>query len=150
MDVETDFPERLRAGATVFVGRARKPAVIESARLVPGGMLLKLDEVDTAETAAQYRNETVYVASGNRPALPKGTFYHHEVIGSRVVDDEEQPVGRVSEILVTGANDVYVVKTVSGGELLLPAIDSVILEVDPPRKLIRVHVPEFFEAQADG
>jgi 16S rRNA processing protein RimM len=150
MDVETDFPERLRSGSTIFLGRTHKPMLIESIRAAQSGMLVKLGEVDTPEAAAQHRNETVFVAAKNRPALAEGTYYHHQVIGSRVVDEQDRTVGHITEILQTGANDVYVVRELSGSELLLPAIDSVILEIEPDHRRIRVRLPEFFDERPDG
>jgi 16S rRNA processing protein RimM len=149
MDIETDFPERLRAGVTVFLGRRHTRAVIGSTRAVSGGMLVKLQHVDSPDAAGQHRNETVYVAASDRPPLEDGKFYHHQVVGCRVVDEQDHDIGRISEILQTGANDVYVVQRSSGGqELLLPAIDSVVLQIDPESKLVRVRVPEVFGESA--
>ena len=64
--------------------------------------------------------------------LPPGTFFWHQIIGLRVKDRDGAVIGIVSEIVPTGANDVYVVKT-ADGELLLPAIKDVVLEIDPER-----------------
>jgi len=145
MDVQTDFPERLRAGATVYLGRHHRRAVIGGARAVSGGMLVKLDAVDTRDAASQHRNEIVYVAAGDRPPLEAGRYYHHQVVGCTAVDEQDRAIGRITEILQTGANDVYVVKPGAGKEeLLLPAIDSVVLQIDPESKLVRVRIPEVF------
>ena len=146
MELETDFPERLRTGATVYLGRSRTPAVIDDTRAVRGGMLLKLNDIDTRDAASRHRNEVVYVAAWDRPPLEGGKYYHHQVVGCRVVDERDRDIGRITEILRTGANDVYVVQGDSGGEeLLLPAIDSVVLGIDPQSKLVRVRVPEVFD-----
>jgi len=58
------------------------------------------------------------------------------------VDENENPLGTLAEILETGANDVYVVKDDAGKELLLPAIPSVILDLDTGRRLLKVHLLE--------
>jgi 16S rRNA processing protein RimM len=76
------------------------------------------------------------------PPLPEGQLYQHELFGFSVVDESDKLLGELVEILETGANDVYVVKDPDGRELLLPAIPSVILKVDPDRRLIRVHLLE--------
>ena len=74
--------------------------------------------------------------------MHEGELYQHELFGFEVVDDNGNLLGELVEILETGANDVYVVKNASGKEILLPAIPSVILETDPARRLMRVHLLE--------
>jgi 16S rRNA processing protein RimM len=76
------------------------------------------------------------------PSLPEGKIYQHELFGFKVVDENENLLGELVEIIVTGANDVYVIKNEAGKELLLPAIPSVILDLDPERRLMRVHLLE--------
>ena len=53
-----------------------------------------------------------------------------ELIGLTAVDEAGETLGTVTEVMATGANDVYVVTTAEGGELLLPAIADVVLEID--------------------
>ena len=76
----------------------------------------------------------------DRPPLPKGLFYVHELIGFEVVDEEEGLIGKLTEILQTGANDVYVVTRPDASEVLLPVIPSVVLNIDADRRLIRVRL----------
>jgi 16S rRNA processing protein RimM len=82
------------------------------------------------------------VTSAGRPALQSGYHYHHQLLGSNVVDEHGHLVGRLIEILQTGANDVYVVEQAGGKEILLPAITSVILNVDVDQRLVHVRLPE--------
>lgn len=86
-------------------------------------------------------NLDVFVHTWQVPSLPEGSYYHHELIGLNVFEGA-QKLGELSEILVTGANDVYVVRLAEGGELLLPAIPSVILEVNLAAQSMLVSVPE--------
>ena len=140
MEVQTDFPERLKPKTKVFVGKNYRPMTISAARNHTEGMLIKLDGIDTPEDAARYRNQLVYVTAADRPPLPKGQFYVHELIGFDVVDEDQKSIGVLSEIMRTGANDVYVVTCPDGKEILLPAIPSVVLNIDADRGLIRVHL----------
>jgi 16S rRNA processing protein RimM len=142
MDLHTDFPERLRSGRKIFVGEEHKPMTLASARTHAKGMLVKLKGVETPEEAGQFRNQWIYVKAADMPALPEGQIYQHELLGFKVVDESDNPLGELVEIIETGANDVYVVKDESGKEILLPAIPSVILNVDPDRRLMRVHLLE--------
>ena len=72
--------------------------------------------------------------------MPTGTIYEHELIGFNVVDEHDNPLGELVEILETGANDVYVVRDESSKEILLPAIPSVILDVEASSRTMRVHL----------
>ena len=142
MDLHTDFPERLRTGRKLFVGEKHKPMTLSGARSHAKGMLIKLKGVESPEDTVQFRNQWVYVKASEVPALPDGQIYKHELFGFQVVDENEHPLGELVEIIETGANDVYVVRDEAGKEILLPAIPSVILDLDTARRLMRVHLLE--------
>lgn len=142
MDLHTDFPERLKRGRKLLVTEARTPLTIQSVRVHQKGVLIKFDGVDTPEEAGKFRNQWVYVKASDVPPLPKGKLYQHELFGFKVIDENENPLGELVEIIETGANNVYVVKDESGRELLLPAIPSVVLNLDVERRLMRVHLLE--------
>jgi 16S rRNA processing protein RimM len=141
MEVYTDFPERLTVGSKVLVGENHQPMVIARKREHNDGLLLGFPGIDTPEEAGKYRNLMVFVPAADRPRLPEGEFYYHEILGSKVVDDDSEHVlGELAEIIETGANDVFVVKDEGGREILLPAIEDVIREIDKEGNTIRVHL----------
>ena len=140
MDIHTDFPERMKTGKTVFVGASYQPMVIASLRPIAAGMLVRFRGVKTPEDAGQYRNTWVYVLTADRPELPEGEYYHHQLIGLNVVTDEGYDLGVLVDILETGANDVYVVRAADGNEVLLPAIPPVVLEVRLANRQMIVHL----------
>jgi len=142
MDVHTDFPDRLRAGAKVFVGEDRQPMRIASTRPHGNSLLVAFRGIDTSETVGRLRNTWVYVTAANRPPLPDGKPYQHQIVGLRAITDDGRELGKLTDILETGANDVYVVKSESGAEILLPAIPDVILGYDLSAGVIRVHLIE--------
>jgi len=142
MDIHTEFPERLRTGTKVFVGEDHKPMTIATTRPHGTGMLVALRGLINSDLAGQLRNTYVYVPAKDRPPLPDGKLYQHQIIGLRVVTDEGRELGTLTEIIVTGANDVYVVKAEDGKEVLLPAIPDVILGYDLPNGQINVHLLE--------
>ena len=75
------------------------------------------------------------------PPLESEEFYLHQLIGMNVVEDAtDKSLGKIVEILETGANDVYIVKDKLGSEILLPAIDPVILDIDIENNQMRVHI----------
>ena len=142
MDVLTEFPERLKAGRKLLVGEKHQRITLVSSRRYANGLLVKIKGFNTPEEVGQFRNQRVYVKTADEPVLPEGQYYHHQLIGLQVVDESDSPLGELTEILVTGANDVYVVKDASGRELLLPAIPPVILDVDLGHRLMKVHLLE--------
>jgi 16S rRNA processing protein RimM len=142
MDLHTDFPERMKSGRKLFVGEQYQPMTLASVRPHQSGLLVKFKGIETPESAALFRNQWVYIQAKDAAPLPEGQLYQHELIGFKVVDENDNVLGELTEILETGANDVYVVKDEAGKELLLPAIPSVILDVDAARRLMRVHLLE--------
>ena len=141
MDLHTDFPERMKKGRKLFVGEDHKPMTLTNVRPHQSGLLVKFGDIDTPEDAGIYRNQWVYVQTKDVP-LPDGQHYKHQLLGLKVVDESDVPLGELVEILETGANDVYVVKDDSGKEILLPNIPSVVLELDIDRGFLRVHLLE--------
>ncbi len=140
MNVHTDFPERIKTGMTVFVGDDYQPRVIASRRGHARGMLIRFRGVKTPEDAGLYRNTWVYVPTADRPELPEGEYYHHQLIGLSVVTDDDRELGTLVDILETGANDVYLIRDTDGKETLLPAIPPVILGVDLSARQMCVHL----------
>jgi 16S rRNA processing protein RimM len=130
LHILTDFPERLIPGVKVFLGPDYQPVEIIGQRWHRNALLLTLAGYRTPEAVAELTNQYLYVRAEDRPALPEGEYYHHEMIGLQVVDEHKQLLGTLSQILETGANDVYVVIPPQGAEILLPAIEDVILEIN--------------------
>lgn len=141
MQVFTDFPERLKPGRKFYLGEEKKVYTLDTIRPKNKNLLLSFIGIDSPEAARQLTNLFVYAKTSEVPPLPQGQYYHHEIIGLKVYEDSTF-LGEISEILETGANDVFVVNNPSGAEILLPDIPSVILEIDLDRAKMQVRVPE--------
>ena len=139
-EIITDFPERLVPGVKVFVGDFHQPHLIRSRRASHNALLIALDPIDDLKQSSDLRNQLVYVHADDRPPLPEGEYYHHQLIGLHVISDDEQNLGCLTQILDTGANDVYVVRRDNGKEILLPALRSVILDIDLAAGRMVVHL----------
>lgn len=150
MDILTDFPERLHRGSLLYIGEAHQEIRLNSIRPNNRTLLVSLAGYTTPETVGVFRNQIVFVPAADRPPLPEGEYYHHQIIGLRVVSDEGQELGHVSEILETGANDVFVVRPSMGSDILLPAIDPVILQVDLEQGEMLVHLLPGLIEQVDN
>ena len=140
MDVYTDFPERLQPGMTLFIGPQFEPLHLSRRRPHGRGILVTFNGYQNRDEVAKLRNQLVHVPTADRPALPDGEYYHHELLGLQVIDESERSLGWLERILETGANDVYLVRDRTGVEILIPAIEEVILDIDLERKFIRVHL----------
>ena len=127
----TDFPkQRFKRGASLLFKGERH--LVQSARIQGNTVLLKLADVSDRTAAETFRGADIEVRVEDAVTLPTGQFYWHQVIGLEVVDARSNEVfGRVKDILETGANDVYVVRNDTGGELLIPAIKDVVKDIDP-------------------
>jgi 16S rRNA processing protein RimM len=128
--IVTDFPaRRFRRNNTVLIDGGSH--TIQAARVQGTTVLLKLADVADRDAAETFRNKEVLIRTADAIALPHGQFYWHQVIGLRVEDaTSHRPFGQITDIIETGANDVYVVKGPSG-EILVPAIKDVVKDIDP-------------------
>jgi 16S rRNA processing protein RimM len=140
VEVHTDFPERLQPKAVIYAGEAHIPLTIRRKRIHNDGILLAFDDFSTPEQVGRFRNQNIYISVTDAMELPEGEFYHHELLGLSVMDETGGSLGKVTEIIQTGANDVYVITNDAGHEILLPAIAEVILDVDLDSKIMQVHL----------
>lgn len=98
----------------------------------PPHILLRLSGVGDRNAAETLRGKDVTIRKEDAVTLPEGQYFWHEVIGLTVVNaSTDEALGRVVEILETGANDVYVVRPPQGKEVLVPAIKDVVKHIDP-------------------
>lgn len=102
---------------------------VERAQRRKGQLHVKLSGVDSREAAEALRGEAIEVPKSLLEPLPEGQYYRFQIIGMQVYDAGRGYLGEVRQVLATGGNDVYVVEG-ERGEVLLPAIDDVIKEVD--------------------
>lgn len=142
--VRTDFPERIRKGKYVFLGEEHASYVIESVRNHSRGLLIKFENLDTIEDLEPLRGMDVFIKANSLPSLPEGEYYHHQLLGMIVFDENGQELGVLTEILETGANDVYVVKQADGKEELIPALKSHLIRVDLAQKQMVVKVLKYY------
>jgi 16S rRNA processing protein RimM len=139
--VLTDYPRRFASTKRVHLGPQRQPFTVERARLQGHFVLLKLEGLDSRDDADRWRNAIVQVPEAERVRLPRGHYFWEDIIGLEVCDEEGARLGRIRDIIQTGANDVYVVDT-EPGELLVPAIKDVVKRIDPARGEMTVHLLE--------
>jgi 16S rRNA processing protein RimM len=142
MTLLTDYPDHLLTVPTLYLGAHRQPRRVARMRRHRDGMVVLFDSVADRDQAELLRDQEVFVHIDDAVPLEEGEYYLFELQGIRVVADTGEELGRLTGVLETGANDVYVVTTGDNQELLLPVIPQVILKVDIPGGLMIVHLLE--------
>lgn len=124
----TEFPERFVAGAELALRLPKgepKKVKLTSSRQHKEGLALKLEGVDTRDDAEALRGAEFVITASEVRELPDGEFYVFDLIGLHVVTDDGRECGEVTEVLQSGANDVYVTST----GLCIPALKSVVVKI---------------------
>jgi 16S rRNA processing protein RimM len=144
----TDYPERFRAGAHFYLGSEveSRSVTITAARPHHHLLLVKLDVVPDRTAAELLTGQLLLIPEEEAMPLGEHENYAHDLLGLRVETQAGRVLGQVTDILATGANDVYVVRGAAGNELLIPALRQVVLEVDLAAQRMVVDLPDGLEA----
>jgi 16S rRNA processing protein RimM len=140
MTVLTDFPELISPGKKVFVGEQHYPYLVKTTRWHGADLLVSLEELPDRTAVEIFRNIMVYMKAEDIPDLPEGDYYIHQLVGLEVITDQDQILGTIKEIIITGANDVYLIESAQGEEILIPAIDQVVLDINQEEGKVLVHI----------
>lgn len=132
-----DSPEFLLDFKTLYLNG--KPYDVLSSRVHKTCVLAKLSGIDTPEQATLLRGQTVSVDRTGL-SLPEGTVFIADLIGCRVLDDNDLEIGKIKDVLTMPSSDVYVIQ----GEktYMIPAVKEFIRELNPAEGFVRVHLIE--------
>jgi 16S rRNA processing protein RimM len=123
------FPQRFRDLRLVYLCDDHQPVNILQRRVTDKGVLLRLDAFSTREAARERIGTFLYLPESEAVQLPKGEYFVHQIVGLSVVTRAGEALGKVTDVITTGSNDVYVVRG-PRGEVLLPALKEVIKQTD--------------------
>ena len=112
---------------------------ILSMRPHKGSLIVKFLEIDTMEKAESIKNCELYLDREDAPPLPGGRYYIVDIIGLRVVTDDGRVLGKITDVITTGSNDVYTVLGEDKKEYLIPVIDEVVLKFDMEKGEVLIH-----------
>lgn len=140
----TDNPERFKKLEWVYVDKngVKDKYYLEGVKYLKNLVVLKFQGVDAPEAAEALRDAFLLVDRKNAVKLPKDSFFVCDLIGLEVIDENGRLLGKLYNVLQTGSNDVYAIKNESGGEILLPALKSVVREISLEEGRMRVIVPK--------
>lgn len=140
---DTDFPKRFLKMKYGYING--KKYEVESARLHKRVVLMKFVGVDDRNAAELLVKKDLQVPREDLVPLQKGQHYIYDILGSAVYDLQDHELGKLTDVLRTGSNDVYVVTADDGKETLLAAIPDVIKSIDESAKKIVVDPPEWVD-----
>lgn len=129
VELLTSYPERLPHHRVLYLGDDAQPYPVERIRLQPEAALIKLSGCDDRDQAEVLRGQLIQIPIEMAVPLEEDEYYHFQIVGVEVSTDQGERLGRVVEVLDTGANDVYVIRG-PRGEVLIPAIEDVVRELD--------------------
>ncbi len=144
VEILTDYPERLVRHPYLYLAYPQSPDDVErypleSVRPHKGVFLIKLEGIDDRDAAEELRGMLVQVPLEDAVPLEEGEYYHFQLLGMDVTTDSGEWLGRVADVVAAGAHDVYVIHG-PRGEILLPAVEDVILELDTESGKMMVHL----------
>lgn len=140
----TDDPARFRKLKKVILDTGREQLTLEitGVKFFKSQVILKFKGYDNINDIEKYKGMDLLVSREDAVPLEENENFIVDLIDMTVVTDEGETLGTLTDVLKTGANDVYVVETSDHKEILLPAIRDCILTVDVEEKRMTVHVLE--------
>ena len=115
---------------------------IEGVKFFKQFVILKFKGFDNINDIERYKGKNLYVTRENAVKLKRDEYFIADLIGLEVYDEDDQHLGMLTNVIETGANDVYEVKFEDGREVLFPAIKQCILDVDMENRKMKVHIME--------
>lgn len=125
----TDFPERFKNMKTVILDDGTSLQV-ESVRYHQQFVLLKFVGLNDRTGIESLRNKLIKIDRKDLMPLPAGHYHIFDIIGLTVYNEQEECLGKISDVLQTGSNDVYIVEQKDKQPLLIPGLKTVVLTID--------------------
>ncbi|WP_343209130.1 ribosome maturation factor RimM [Anaerolentibacter hominis] len=138
----TDDPERFLELDRVIMdtGKEYLPLEIQNVKFFKNMVILKFKGIDSINDIEKYKGKDLLITRDQAVPLEENEVFIYDILGSAVITDDGTKLGVLKEILSTNANDVYVVETEEKKEILIPAIEDCVLDVDTEEKVISVHL----------
>lgn len=140
----TDDANRFKQLKEVILdtGKERLLLEIEGVKFFKQFVILKFKDYDNINDIEKYKGKSLYVNREHAVKLKKDEYFVADLLGIKLIDEDENEVGTMTDYMETGANDVYTITMKDGRELLLPAIKQCILHVDIEQRVMQVHILE--------
>ena len=124
----------------IDTGRERIDVEVESCKFFKQTPILKFKSIDQLNDVERFKGKDLLVHRDHAVKLEKNEFFIVDLIGLNVETDEGMELGILTDVLQTGANDVFVVKMSDGNEVLIPYIEQCVPEIHPETGKVTVHL----------
>lgn len=138
----TDDPKRFLDLKNVILddGKTTLDLEIQNVKFFKNLVILKFKGIDNINDIEKYKKAGLYVTREDAVELEEDEYFIADLIGMDVISDEGEQLGTISDVLQTGANDVYVISSKGQKDLLLPAIHECVLNVNVEERTMKVHL----------
>ena len=138
----TDDPKRFLDLKNVILddGKTTLDLEIQNVKFFKNLVILKFKGIDNINDIEKYKKAGLYVTREDAVELEEDEYFIADLIGMDVISDEGEQLGTISDVLQTGANDVYVISSKGQKDLLLPAIHECVLDVNVEERTMKVHL----------
>lgn len=142
----SDVPHRFNAGKALYIEgnslEGNSLQITSSIHSRSNQVILKFQNIDTLAAAQKLAGQWLTVPQrAGTPPLPESEYFHFQILGLRTLTEDEEDLGKVTEIIETGSNDVYVISGPKG-EILVPAIAQTVRQIDLDRGIMVVRLME--------
>ena len=138
----TDDPVRFKKLKKVILdtGNEKLDLEVEHVKFFKQFVIVKFKEFDNINDIERYKRCPLLVTRENAVSLEEDEYFVADMIGMKVITEDGTEFGTLSDVMETGANDVYVIDSKEHGEVLMPAIKECVLNVDMESGIITVHL----------
>ncbi len=140
----TDTPDVFEDLETLYL-KNNDVLTISSVKYQKNNLIVKFKELGDINEAETLKNQVLYAERSALGELPEGVYYIADLIGLSVRKETGEEVGKIKDVLQTGANDIYVVAREGAKDLLVPVIPNVVLSVDIDGGEVTVSLPDGLE-----
>lgn len=141
----TDTPHVFEDLKCLYIKKSMTPLTITSVRYQKNNVLIKFKELTDITQAEPLKNSVLLAERSELGELPDGAYYIADLIGLTIKDESGEVIGILTDVLQTGANDIYVARREGKKDLLIPVIPDVVLSVDIEGREIIVRLMEGLE-----
>lgn len=140
----TDDVKRFKKLKEVLLdtGRGHLKLEVESVKFFKQFAILKFKGIDNINDIEKYKGKSLLVDRKNAVKLQKNEYFIADMVGITVFTEDGEEFGKLTDVMETGANDVYVIESIKHGEILVPAIKQCILNVDIEKQTMVIHLME--------
>ena len=136
----TDISGRFDAGQIIYIENHMYEVL--SSKVDGSEVLVFLEGISDRNQVGNLSGKEITANAYDRGLLPADTYFHYDLIGLEVRDEDGCELGHISEVIETGANDVYVIHLDGERDILIPAISSVVTDVDIKKLCMVINLPE--------